>query len=347
MTSTDTRSRAAATEADDPAGTRTCVSDTGLDVVTGAFSYSGGAIARELAERGRRIRTLTGHPERASSTSNTSEGPGHVEVAPLDFQDPVRLAASLEGATTLYNTYWVRFPHGDVTHETAVANSRALFHAAQRAGVSRVVHVSITHPSSESQDSYFCGKAAVEQSLAETEMSYAIFRPAILFGGDGVLINNIAWLLRHLPVFAIAGDGQYRVRPIHIDDLARLCADAGTPAADGSRRPDLLEDAVGVERPTFNELVGWVAEATKSRARIVHVPAAIVPPVSAVLGKVLHDVLLTRDELHSMMQGRADTDGEATGRVLVSKWVAEHGHELGLRYANEIDRHFRRPERPR
>jgi NADH dehydrogenase len=141
-------------------------------------------------------------------------------------------------------------------------------------------------------------------------------------------------------VFAIAGDGNYRVRPIHIDDLARLCADAGVPSADGSRLPDVLEDAVGPERPTFNELVGWIAEAIKSRSRIVHVPAAIVPPVSAVLGKVLHDVLLTRDELRSMMAGRADTAGKPTGSIRISEWIAEHGDELGLRYANEIDRHF-------
>jgi NADH dehydrogenase len=314
------------------------VTDTGLDAVTGAFSYSGGAIARELAQRGRRIRTLTGHPERAAGWQ---ESLGQVDLVPLDFGNPVRLAASLEGVTTLYNTYWVRFSHGDITHDSAVANSRALFHAAQRAGVSRIVHVSITHPSAEANESYFRGKAAVEQSLAETEMSYAILRPAILFGGDGVLINNIAWLLRHLPVFAVAGDGQYRIRPIHIDDLAQLCVDAGEPALHGARRPDTLQDAVGPERPTFDELVSWIAKATTAQSRIVHVPAALVPPVSAVLGRMLHDVLLTRDELYSMMHGRADTDGEATGRIRLSEWLAENGPQLGLRYANEIDRHFR------
>ncbi len=313
------------------------VTDTGLDVVTGAFSYSGGAIARELRQRGRRVRTLTGHPERAGGRGE----PASIEVAGLDFQDPVRLAASLEGVTTLYNTYWVRFAYGSVTHETAVANSRALFHAAQRAGVARVVHVSITHPSSESPLPYFRGKALVEQALAETALSYAIFRPAILFGGDGVLVNNIAWLLRHLPVFAIAGDGRYRIRPIHIDDLARICVDAGAPAADGRRRIDTLQNAVGPERPSFNELVGWIAAATKTRSKVVHVPAALLPPVSALLGKALGDVLLTRDELVAMMGGLADTDGEATGRIAVSEWLSEHGDELGRHYANEIDRHFR------
>ena len=67
----------------------------------------------------------------------------------------------------------------------------------------------------------------------------------MLFDERGVLLNNIAWLLRRLPVFAIGGDGDYRVRPIHVDDLAALALEA-------SRWPDdRIVDAVGPERPTF------------------------------------------------------------------------------------------------
>ena len=180
---------------------------TQVDAVTGAFSYSGAAIARDLIQRGHQVRTLTGHPGRAPAGTP-------IEVRPLDFGDERDLAASLAGVQTLYNTYWVRFAHGAVSHEAAVANSRVLFAAAVTAGVQRIVHVSITNPSEDSPDPYFRGKAAVEQALAASGVpSYAIVRPAVLFGGDGVLLNNIAWLLRHLPVFAIGGRGDYRLRP--------------------------------------------------------------------------------------------------------------------------------------
>jgi uncharacterized protein YbjT (DUF2867 family) len=301
--------------------------DTGLDVVTGAFSYSGKAIAAALLDDGRQVRTLTGHPGRAPQGSP-------LDVRPLDFDDQLGLVASLEGVTTLYNTYWVRFAHGRVNHQLAIANSRTLFQAAKRAGVPRIVHISITHPSVDSPSPYFSGKAMVERALAETGISYAILRPAILFGGDGVLLNNIAWLLRHLPVFAVGGRGGYRIRGIHIDDLARLCV------AKGKERDDSVTDAVGPDRPTFLELVSTIRELTGSRARIVRVPGALVPPLSKLVGLALHDVLLTPDEYWAMANGLADTDGPATGETRLTDWLQAHREDLGLHYANELRRHF-------
>ena len=301
---------------------------TQFDVVTGAFSYSGAAIARELRAAGHRVRTVTGHPGRAPAGAD-------VEVQPLDFADPAGLAEALRGAHTLYNTYWVRFARGRVDHDAAVANSRLLFAAAARAGVRRIVHISITNPSLSSPYPYFRGKAQVEQSLADSGVPSAIARPAILFGGDGVLINNIAWLLRRVPVFAVGGRGDYRVRGIHVDDLARLCVRLGAGTE------TVTVDAVGPQSLTFRELVDAVRAAVGSRAVVVNVPGPVVLALSRVLGAALRDTLLTRDEYQAMADGLADSAGPATGDTVFTDWVAAHGAELGRDYANEIDRHFR------
>jgi NADH dehydrogenase len=315
------------TEVGTTAPLTTTTNDTELDVVTGAFSYSGNAIADALLAQGRQVRTITGHPNRAPAGTA-------IEVRPLEFDDQLALVESLQGATTLYNTYWVRFAHKRIDHDLAVANSRVLFQAAKRAGVQRIVHVSITHPSADSPWPYFRGKAMVERALAETGISYAVLRPAILFGGDGVLINNIAWLLRHLPVFAVGGRGDYRVRAMHVDDLARLCLEKG------AERDNSVTDAVGPERPTFLELVTMIRDAVGSRSLIIRVPGVTMPLFSRALGLVLHDVLLTREEYRTMHDGLADTDGPATGTTALSTWVAVHRDELGLHYANELQRHF-------
>jgi uncharacterized protein YbjT (DUF2867 family) len=301
-----------------------------MDAVTGAFSYSGAEIARELKAAGRRVRTLTAHPERASTNTD-------LEVRPLDFSDRGELTRSLTGVHTLYNTYCVRFAHGRVDHSEAVANSRTLFASAKEAGVQRIVHVSITHPSPDSPYPYFRGKAQVEQILSETGVSYAIARPAILFGGDGVLINNIGWLLRHLPVFAVGGRGEYRVRGIHIEDLARLCVELGASS------DNTVVDAVGPQSLTFRELVDAIRTAVGSQALVVPVPGPALTTMSRVLGLALRDTLLTRDEYQAMARGLADSSAPATGRILLTEWIADHGPDLGRRYANELDRHFRTP----
>jgi NADH dehydrogenase len=258
-----------------------------------------------------------------------------VEVRPLDFADPSGLADSLRGAGTLYNTYWVRFPKGPVDHQRAVANSQTLFYAARDAGVARIVHVSITHPDAASRYSYFRGKAAVERILAETGVPHAIVRPAVLFGGDGVLINNIAWLLRRLPVFAVGGTGGYRIRPVHVDDLARLCLGAG------SATQTYTLDAVGPERPSFYDLVCFIKDAVGSRSRVTRVPGALIPLAARVLGWALRDTLLTGDEYRAMADGLADTDGPPTGQVALTRWITQNKETLGRAYANEIGRHFR------
>lgn len=302
--------------------------ETGLDAVTGAFSYSGQAIARRLLDTGRRVRTLTAHPERGGDQSE-------IEVRGLDFDDPAKLVAALEGVTTLYNTYWVRFAHDRVDHALAVENSRTLFRAARRAGVHKVVHVSILHPSTTSPYPYFQGKALVERSLAESGVPFAVLRPSVLFDERGVLLNNIAWLLRRLPLFAVGGAGGYRIRPIHLRDLATLALDAA------SWQTDRVVDAVGPDRPTFVELVEQIRAAVGSHAPILRVPAPALLLASRVLGMALHDVLLTADEYGSMAAGLADSDAPSTGSVALSTWLDQHGRDLGVRYANELDLHFR------
>ena len=304
-----------------------------FDVVTGAFSYSGAAIANQLLGAGRPVRTLTGHPNRAPVSTE-------IEVRPLNFDEPAELTRSLRGAHTLYNTYWVRFAHGHVDHAAAVANSATLFHAAAAAGVQRIVHVSITNPSLDSPFPYFRGKAQVEQILGELAVAQAIVRPAILFGGDGVLVNNIAWLLRRLPVFAIGGHGSYRVRGIHIEDLARLCVDLG------ARTDTTVMDAVGPQSLTFRELVDAVRAAVGSHSVLLPVPPRLLTSLSGVLSLALRDRLLTREEYQAMSRGLADSDAPATGTIHFTDWVARHGPELGRRYANELDRHFRETRAP-
>jgi nucleoside-diphosphate-sugar epimerase len=304
---------------------------TKTDLVTGAFSYSGSRIAELLIESGREVRTLTHHPEREHPLR------ARVQASPYRFDDPLALERSLEGVDTLYNTYWVRFERGRTTFDDAVASSRALFEAARRAGVACIVHVSIANPSLDSPLPYYRGKALVEQALAAGDVPYSIVRPTWVFGGEReVLANNIAWILRHMPVFVVPGDGRYLVQPVHVDDLADICLRAARGVT------DVIADAAGPDKMSFEQLVRAIRNAVGSHSPMVHAPRAAMATLARALGFVVRDVVLTADEIRGLTSGLLVSHQPALGQVSFIEWLKENGPTLGRAYANELDRHFRR-----
>ena len=303
--------------------------DTKLDLVTGAFSYSGSHIATRLVASGRRVRTLTFHPDRPHPLRE------QVQAFRYRFDDPPALDCALEGVATLYNTYWVRFNHGPTTFASAVANSRMLFESARRAGVARVVHLSIANPSIDSPLPYYRGKALVERALGEVGVPHSVVRPTWIFGGEHeILANNIAWILRHMPIFPIPGNGGYPVQPVHIDDLARISLQAGE--ADS----DLIVDAAGPETLSFAELVHAVRRATGSRAPILPVPPIAMAAAARALGLLVGDVVLTADEIKGLTAGLLVSHDPPLGRIAFTDWLKDHSTSLGQTYANELQRHF-------
>ena len=303
--------------------------ETPLDLVTGAFSLSGSHIAERLLKADGRVRTLTFHPDRPHPLQAA------VETYPYFFDDPVALTRSLEGVHTLYNTFWVRFDHGPASFANAIENSRMLFFAAKRAGVERIVHLSITNPSIESPLPYFRGKALVEYALAQSGVPYSIVRPTWIFGGKhDILANNIAWILRRMPAFALPGDGRYPVQPVHVDDLARICVDAAHVERDA------VIDAVGPETMPFHDLVGLVRNAVDARSRIVHVHPRVMVAAARALGLVVRDVVLTPDEIRGLMQGLLVSHDPPLGTIAFSDWLDQHRASMGRSYANELDRHY-------
>ena len=300
-----------------------------LHVVTGAFGYTGRYITRRLLSMGKRVKTLTGHPGRQNPFGN------QVSVAPFNFDNPTELMESLRGATTLYNTYWVRFPRRQVSFRKAVENTETLIHAAEEAGVRRIVHLSITNASEESTLPYFRGKGLVESAIMRSSLSYAIIRPTVIFGPEDILINNIAWFLRRFPVFAVPGTGNYRLQPVFVEDVAEIAVSAAI------EDKNVVIDAVGPETYRFDELVRLIAEKVHSRAKIIHLRPGLALFLSRLVGYAVNDVILTRDEVAGLMANLLVSDGPPTGETRLGDWLDENAGSVGTKYASELNRHYR------
>ena len=300
-----------------------------VNVITGAFSYTGKYITRRLLKMGKEVRTLTGHPNNPNPFGDA------VKVFPFDFDQPQQLVKSLQGATTLYNTYWIRFAHGSMTFDKAVEQTRILIQAAEEAGVQRIVHVSITNPAETSRLPYFRGKAILEQAILHSTLSSAIIRPTVIFGDEDILINNIAWLLRRFPVFPLFGSGQYRLQPIYVEDMADIVVNAG------QHNDNQIIDAVGPDIFTFEELVRLIAKKLHRRRIIMHIRPELAFSLAKMIEPVVGDVLITRDEVTGLMADLLISHNPPTGHTRLSNWLDEHRETVGKRYASELSRHYR------
>jgi NADH dehydrogenase len=299
-----------------------------MNVVTGAFGYIGRYIARHLLERGEPVRTITTHPNKPNPFG------GAVEAFPYNFDRPDELTATLRGASTLYNTYWVRFEYGGATFRQAVANTATLFECAKRAGVERIVHISVTRVSPDSRLPYYAGKAQQERALIDSGVPYSIVRPTLVFGREEILVNNIAWLMRTFPVFPIFGSGQYRVQPVSVEDLAAIAVASAQPG------PSLTLDAIGPETYTFKQLVELIAAKVRPGVRLVHVPPALGIAAGRLIGLLVGDVLLTPDELHGLMDEMLTSQQPPNGTARFSDWIEANKETAGRAYTSELARHF-------
>jgi len=300
-----------------------------MNIVTGAFGYIGKYITRHLLEQGEAVRTITTHPDKPNPFGEA------VQAFPLNFDRQDDLIESLRGASTLYNTYWIRFPYGGATFEQAVRNTATLFNCAREAGVRKIVHISVTQASVESDLPYYRGKARQEQALIDSGVPYSIVRPTLVFGKEDILVNNIGWLIRKFPVFPIFGSGDYKVQPVFVEDLARI-------AVASAREPrNVSLDAIGPETFTFENLVRLIAARVKPEVRLVHISPSLGILLGRLIGFGLGDVVLTRDELKGLMDELLTSKQAPNGTTRFSVWLESNWDKLGSSYSSEIKRHFK------
>jgi nucleoside-diphosphate-sugar epimerase len=300
-----------------------------VDIVTGAFGYIGRYIAKALLERGRPVCTITTHPNKPNPFGSA------VKAYSYSFDDADALTRTLNGADTLYNTYWIRFPYDGQTYESALQNTKMLFRCARQAGVKRIVHISVTRTTLDSDLPYYRGKAIQESMLRESGVPFSIVRPTLVFGKEDILVNNIAWLIRKSPVFPIFGSGQYRVQPVFVEDLAEIAVRQATSTA------GTTIDEIGPETFTFHRFVALIAEKVGTYPKMVKVPSSLGISCGHILSVFLRDVLLTRNELKGLMDEMLTSEQAPNGETKFSDWLEKNKSIVGTSYTSEIARHFR------
>ena len=279
-----------------------------------------------LLTEGHRVITLTNSFHRQNPFREK------IKAFPFNFDNPGELIESLKGVSVLYNTYWVRFNSKQFTLAEALKNTLTMFRCAKEAGVERIVHVSILNSEAKPELEYFRCKAELEKRLKASGISYAILRPAVLFGKEDILINNIAWILRHFPFFILFGQGDYEIQPIYVDDLAEIAVEQG------ALRENSIINAIGTESFTYCELVEKIGEIIGKKRKIIHVSPEVGYFMAYVIGKLVDDIIVTRDEIAGLMAGMLAVNAPPAGQTRLTDWLGQHAETVGKRYTSEMAR---------
>lgn len=263
------------------------------NLITGAFSFSGRFIAEELLKTGEPIETLTGHPKSYYPYYDK------ITIKNYSFDNFDQMVENFKGVDTFYNSYWIRFPYKNTNWRDAISNSYKLFKACKKAGVKKIVHISVTNPSINSPYAYFKGKAIVEELLKKSGVPYTILRIAWMYEEGDILVNNIAWILRRFPVFGIFGDGSFKLQPVSLKTLGQVAVE-NRFMGDKTININKTIDVIGPETYTYYEFVSLINNQINTRTLLFPFPwfTLFIPVfVSKFLNFILHDRLLTVDEI--------------------------------------------------
>jgi nucleoside-diphosphate-sugar epimerase len=301
-----------------------------VHTITGALGFTGKYIARQLIEKGAQVQTLTNSPERPNPFGEK------LRILPLDFSNDVALAASLKETDIFYITYWVRFPYKskDLSffYSQAEENTKKLFDAAKKAGVKKIVYISISNPDEKWPYEYFSRKARIEKYLMASGLSYAILRPCVIFGKEDILFNNIAWAIRKFPVFPVFRGKECKIQPVFVEDLAALAIEYS------QKNNNIIMDACGPETFEYLVLAKTISRILDKKRCIFTLPASWIYHAGIIIGWFTGDALLTKDELGAVKNGLMYSRSEPSAKTCFSKWLEENKKTFGTHYANETKR---------
>jgi uncharacterized protein YbjT (DUF2867 family) len=261
--------------------------------IVGGSGFVGRSVADHLCARGLRVRVLTRSRPRAMPIAVLPTA----EIEVVNPHDATALARAFENMDAVVNLVGILNEGGGRTFRAAhVELPRRVVQACHAAGVQHLLHMSALGASPNGSSMYQRTKAEGEGAIRATAgiLPVTFFRPSIIFGEGGGIVNLLATLVRSMPVIALAR-ADARFQPIWVEDVARCFAEAvGNPRALGK-----IYELGGPKVYTLGELARFVADTLGRRRMIVGLPAPL-GYLQALTLEVLPGKLMTRDNLRSM-----------------------------------------------
>jgi NADH dehydrogenase len=245
--------------------------------ITGANSSVGHSLVRHLAARADIGVVACVRSARAAAAVPASPG---ISARVIDYDDLAGLAAALSGTDCVVHLAGILFESATSTYQTAnVGATQAVVDACRKAGIPRMVLVSVLGADATSANRFWSSKGRAERIVTESGLSAAIIRTPILFGprmaGARAVVHAAAQ-----PTATLLGGGRHSIRPLDVDDLNRAILRCCEISAAGAA----VYELVGPEPTAYRDVVVRTAALMGREVSIRSLPVWLAKLGAAITG---------------------------------------------------------------
>jgi uncharacterized protein YbjT (DUF2867 family) len=261
--------------------------------IAGGTGFVGTYLVAALREKGHDV-TLLVHRRNPAVVNGIVQVEG--DVTRLDSIE--RAAVGCDAVINLVGIIR-EFPSRMITFERLHVQATAnMLVATHKAGIRRYLQMSALGTRPDAVSRYHETKYRAEELVHSSGLDVTILRPSLIYGPKDTFINMLAGQLRLTPIMPIIGSGEYRLQPIHADDVASCFALAlEMPETIGQ-----CYDLCGNNRLSYEELLDAVAFAMGKPAPFKpHVPLGLMKIIIPVMQRI-PQFPITMDQLQMLIE---------------------------------------------
>ncbi|MEX0618446.1 MAG: NAD(P)H-binding protein [Pseudohongiellaceae bacterium] len=233
--------------------------------VTGANSSVGRNLLSHIAARDDVTAVAGVRSEQAAGSLPTSDN-----IAPkvISYSEPVALDEAFAGVDSVVHLAGILFESRGSSYQSAnVQSTASVVRAAERAGVSHLLFISVIGADAASANAYLRSKGEAEQLVSDSAMATTIIRTPMLMGPDTAAGQSVAASVRDGRA-KLLGGGRYTLRPLDIDDLSRAVLQACQHPPENSQ----LYELVGPEPVRYRDLLERAAQLKGKKLQVTSAP---------------------------------------------------------------------------
>ncbi|MBV9075809.1 MAG: NAD(P)H-binding protein [Acidobacteria bacterium] len=275
--------------------------------LTGSSGFVGSQLLPRLLREAHSVRALV-HGNGSLAGGSSSQ----LEQVKGDILSASALPELMAGCDAVINLVGIIFEHGSSTFEAVHhLGTRNLVQAARQIGLRRFVQMSALGARREDASPYHTTKFAGEEEVRDSGIPYVILRPSLIVGHGSAFIHQMVGVMRVVPfIRPVAGTGEYRFRPVHVDDVAECFTQALTNEMAIGQTVNL----VGNEELTLNDIAATIAQSLAIHKIPIHIPIPLMKVAATLFSVLPMQPPVTKAQIRMLEEG-STADPEPMKRI--------------------------------